>query len=164
MVINNDFVELLASERMSRKDASSSQLEDQGAEHMCGYRGLWSAVITQALMDAGSNSKKPEMKSAKAKAISWLNGDSEDFTEVCIMAGFEPDYVRKKAREAIANGCKWREEFNPFLRDSREEALQAKAAYKKDLFKKKSGIKERIKNLEYKNMDDFLTIKMLAAS
>lgn len=162
MVMNNDFLELLASERMSRKDATSSQLEDQCAEHLCGYRGLWSAVITQALMDAGSNSKKPEMKSIKAKAISWLIGDSEDFEEVCIMAGFEPEYVHKKAREAIANGCKWREETNPFLKQGREDAMQAKAEYKKELLKKKSGIKERIENLEYKKMDNFLTTKILA--
>jgi hypothetical protein len=103
------------------------------------------------------------MRSIKAKAISWLNGDSEDFEEVCIMAGFEPEYVRKKAREAIANGCKWREETNPFLKQNREDALQAKTDYKEDLLKKKSGIRERIQNLEYKNMDNFLTTKILAA-
>ncbi len=73
---------------------------------------LWRAVITQALMDAGSNSKKMEMRKAKAEAISWLSGSCDDFETVCSYAHLNPDYVKTKAKYAIARGCVWRE-LNP---------------------------------------------------
>lgn len=73
-----------------------------------GEEALWSAVITQALMDAGSKSRKPEAVQEKAKAIRWLLGDSEDFHTVCQNAGLDPAYVREKAKAAIARGCVWR--------------------------------------------------------
>lgn len=71
-------------------------------------RALWSAVITQALMDAGSASKKPEAQHEKAKAIRWLLGNSEDFITVCQNADLDPHYVREKAKAAIDRGCIWR--------------------------------------------------------
>ncbi len=77
-----------------------------------GEKALWTAVITQALMDAGSNSSKRDMRLIKAQAISWLTGMSEDFIEVCMMAQLHPAYVRDRALKAIKNGCQWRE-YNP---------------------------------------------------
>lgn len=73
-----------------------------------GEMALWSAVITQALMDAGSESKKPEAKKEKAKAIRWLLGSSVDFQIVCLNAGLDPSYVQQKALEAIGRNCSWR--------------------------------------------------------
>lgn len=73
-----------------------------------GEMALWSAVITQALMDAGSESKKPEAKKEKAKAIRWLLGNSVDFQIVCLNAGLDPCYVQQKALEAIGRNCSWR--------------------------------------------------------
>ncbi len=85
-----------------------SEVCDGGAA--LGERALWRAVITQALMDAGSESKKPEMKFERAQAISWLSGLSPDFSATCLMAGFDPLYIRQKAKEAIARGCAWRKD------------------------------------------------------
>jgi len=73
-----------------------------------GEKALWRAVITQALMDAGSLSSKREMKYHKAQAISWLSGTSPDFKQVCEMADMDYEYVREKAKQAIARGCSWR--------------------------------------------------------
>jgi hypothetical protein len=70
--------------------------------------GLWRAVITQALMDASSESRKSESKQARDVALKWLLGDSLDFEIVCDNAGFDPDYVRSRAREALHRGCEWR--------------------------------------------------------
>ncbi len=71
-------------------------------------RALWRAVITQALMDAGSCSNKKGAASLRGRAIAWLAGTSKDFYSVCSLAELDPDYVRKKAKQAIRNGCKWR--------------------------------------------------------
>ncbi len=137
----NESIELLSSSKISNKELQNSFLPEQDGEHPCGYRALWRAVITQALMDAGSNSKKLEFKQEKARAISWLNSDSEDFNEVCMMAGLEPSYVKRKASEAIKNGCKWKLERNPFKSETREK-IERKIVY----------------------MEDLLTTKMLLAS
>lgn len=71
---------------------------------------LWRAVITQALMDAGSNSSKKEMLYAQSQAVSWLSANSEDFNTVCLMADMDPVEVRKKSQAAIKRGCVWRKE------------------------------------------------------
>jgi hypothetical protein len=75
-----------------------------------GETALWSAVITQALMDALTRSRNPEALYSKHTAIAWLTGNSKDFIMVCLCAGFEPDYVRKKAKRAIASPQRWRAE------------------------------------------------------
>lgn len=74
-----------------------------------GEMALWKAVITQALMDAGSESTKAEAVQEKKKAIRWLLGHSDDFITVCLNAGLEPGYVRQKALAALERGCVWRE-------------------------------------------------------
>lgn len=71
---------------------------------------MWAAVITQALMDAASNSAKPEARAHKEEARRWLLGGSEDFATVCDYAGYDPGYVRRRAREALARNCRWRAE------------------------------------------------------
>lgn len=106
----NDTI-LISSERISKKEVE--QLEDKDSEKLNeikNYQSLWRAVITQALMDAGNNCKKPEYKKIKAEAISWLSGYSDGFEQVCIMADLPADYVKQKAKEAIKRGCKWRNE------------------------------------------------------
>lgn len=73
-----------------------------------GEIALWNAVITQALMDVSSKSKKSDARQAKYDAICWLTSMEADFHNICIMAGFDPDYVATKVRAAIQNDCKWR--------------------------------------------------------
>lgn len=75
-----------------------------------GEIALWRAVITQALMDAGSESRKSEHKYEKAQAIAWLNSRNKDYYFVCEMADMDPEYVREQSIKAIKNGCKWRNE------------------------------------------------------
>ena len=89
--------------------------------------GLWRAVITQALMDAASNSRKSEAKRIRHDALEWLLSNTEDFTIVCDNAGLDPDYVRSRARIALARNCQWRLPAGQGWRTrAREEAARAK--------------------------------------
>lgn len=87
---------------------NSSAFHNEPFNPVKGEMALWTAVITQALMDAGSESRKPEAQHEKARAIRWLLGNSEDFITVCQNAGLSPQYVRSKAKSAIERGCAWR--------------------------------------------------------
>ena len=130
----------LTSNKMTIKETHSSFLPSQDSELHCEHTALWKAVITQALMDAGSNSKKPAMKKAKAQAISWLNGNSDDFAEVCIMAGLDPQNVKEKAKEAIKRGCKWRVEPGLGKKSQQNKKTNIKANQAKDFeFEDESG-------------------------
>jgi hypothetical protein len=66
-------------------------------------RNFFIAIIVQALLDTRSNSKKYDDILAKQQAIRWLAGRSRDFSQICFLAGFSPEYVARKAKEAIAN-------------------------------------------------------------
>ncbi len=96
--------------------------EDAATLH-CPEQALWRAVITQALMDASSQCKKSSSQRAREEAIIWLQGNTADFREVCENAGFEPDYIRKQAAEALKRGCVWR-------KDSKESYSDPKKARK----------------------------------
>jgi len=61
------------------------------------YRRLWQAVLCRAIKDAIGT---PGLVQHKAR--SWLTRDSAHFKEVCLFAGYEPDYVFQKAK-AIEN-------------------------------------------------------------
>lgn len=69
---------------------------------------LWRAVITQALMDAASQSRKTDAQRSRHDALNWLLSNDSDLETVCDNAGLDPDYVRTKARAALARGCQWR--------------------------------------------------------
>lgn len=98
-------------------------------QHARGERALWRAVITQALMDAASNSRKAEARYHKHEALHWLSGRSEDFATVCQNAGLEPDYVRRMARRALASGCKWRAEAGAGLHPPRKRRMAREREY-----------------------------------
>lgn len=70
--------------------------------------GLWRAVITQALMDAASQSRKSDARRSRTDALTWLLSNDSDFETVCDNAGLDPDYVRTRARVALTRGCQWR--------------------------------------------------------
>lgn len=91
------------------RNSAGSDHSDSDFNPVSGEMALWKAVITQALMDAGSESKKPEAQHAKTKAIRWLLGFSDDFITVCLNAGKNPERVRDDAKAAIARGCVWRQ-------------------------------------------------------
>jgi hypothetical protein len=71
-------------------------------------RSMWVAVITQAMMDALTRSRKPEEQFSKFEAIRWLTGNSADFKTVCMLAGMEPGYVRSRAKKALISETSWR--------------------------------------------------------
>lgn len=73
-----------------------------------GEQALWRAVITQALMDAASKSKKMELKYEESQALCWLTTNGEDFRTVCENAGFDPFYIRRQSIEALKRDCQWR--------------------------------------------------------
>lgn len=89
-----------------------------------GEMALWQAVITQALMDARGESKKTEAEHDKRLARIWLKGVGDDFADVCLYAGLTPEYVKLRAREALARGCRWRAEAgNGKARPGRKKPL-----------------------------------------
>lgn len=75
-----------------------------------GETALWVAVITQAMMDALSRARNSEAQYEKHEAIHWLTSNSRDFTTVCLFAGMDPDYVRRKAKRTLAAPIPWRAE------------------------------------------------------
>lgn len=84
---------------------STSPLDEDyspGAEQTPPERSLWRSVISQALSDATTNSRKADMRYYRQKAIEWLLGSDDDFIMVCNLAELEPEYVRQKALAAIA--------------------------------------------------------------
>ena len=106
---NFETYELLSSTKINLSDLGGIFLSGDSEPEISPEVAMWRGVITQALMDAGSNSKKPEYRRIKAEAISWLSGISDDFYEVCRNADLCPIYVKKKAKEAISRGCVWRQ-------------------------------------------------------
>lgn len=76
--------------------------------YVTGEQALWRAVITQALMDAGSTSTRLEAKVARAQAIAWFTRRNRDLQTVCSLAGLDVEYVLGKAKEALKRRCEWR--------------------------------------------------------
>ena len=83
-----------------------------------GEQALWRAVITQALMDASSKSKKMELKYEKSQSLCWLTSNSNDYRMVCDYAGFDPTYIREQSIEALKRDCQWRASCNPSKQNS----------------------------------------------
>ena len=60
---------------------------------------LWVSVLSKAAHDAIYTSDWLEAR----KAIAWFKSNSEDFQEVCRLAGFNPAYVSWKMIKPITN-------------------------------------------------------------
>lgn len=84
-----------------------------------GEQALWRAVITQALMDAGSQSTKREAKFHRAQSIAWFSKNNPNFQLVCALAGLDPNYVFERAHKAIRQECKWRKAPNEGQKNKR---------------------------------------------
>jgi hypothetical protein len=80
------------------------------AREINAFKSLWMSVITQALMDASSHSKKMFARKQKIEALKWLldEKNNEDFKRVCGLADLDHQEVLLKVKKALANGCKWR--------------------------------------------------------
>lgn len=71
-------------------------------------QSMWIGVIMQAMMDALNLARDSESLYNKTEAIHWLTGNSRDFVDVCLYAGLDPDYVRRKAKKAMLSPVAWR--------------------------------------------------------
>ena len=96
-----------AAPRRRRKPTIFDWLEES-YNHAQGEMSLWIGVVTQAMIDALGKSRDPEVLYHKHEAIHWLSEGSKDFIMVCQCAGFDPDYVRRKAKRALACPMPWR--------------------------------------------------------
>lgn len=54
------------------------------------WQNIWRAVVLQALFDIHLKPRTRKMRSARNKALGWINIDNEDFKEVCHLAGVDP--------------------------------------------------------------------------
>ena len=81
---------------------------DEPYSQVKGETALWTAVITQAMMDALQRTTSAEARFCKDEAIRWLTSNSKDFIEVCHYANLNPDYVRCKAKKALVSPVAWR--------------------------------------------------------
>ena len=93
--------------KRKRKETGVQWLDD-AHNPTRGESSLWIAVITQAMMDALSQSRGSEAMYHKNEATIWLTENRKDFIDVCLLAGLCPDYVRRKAKKAIASPKNWR--------------------------------------------------------
>lgn len=68
-------------------------------------RALWCAVLRQAVIDATqmpSATAPKRVHAEKRQARAWLTKNSEDFRDVCHLAGMDPEAVREHAVRVIA--------------------------------------------------------------
>lgn len=71
-----------------------------------GEIALWRAVIAQAMLDAEKyltttrNQASPGILESD-QARNWLTGYSRDFHLVCIYAGIDPSYLKKRVKEVL---------------------------------------------------------------
>ena len=64
------------------------------------WERLWFGVLMQQFKDAeGLENTRPEIRNDAKRAINWLYKDSEDFDDVCILAGFDPSYTKLRVRQ-----------------------------------------------------------------
>lgn len=75
-------------------------------EEITAERSLWCSVIYNALQEATGiiRDAKSSHDAVRAEATKWLTENDPDFRTVCIMAGLEPDAVRKGAIGIIQSG------------------------------------------------------------
>jgi len=63
---------------------------------------LWKAVLCQMLYDALSDFENKAMsKNEKDAAERWFIYKTKDFVDVCIYAGFDPDYIHNKVNKLL---------------------------------------------------------------
>lgn len=106
---------------------------DQPTSYARGEQALWTAVITQALMDAASRSAKHDAKREKSRAEDWLGTFDDDFQDVCDLAGLDPDYVITRATRALSSGCQWRLPAGEGWRSKAKRPSANKTLHKKTL-------------------------------
>jgi hypothetical protein len=63
------------------------------------WEKLWVSVLVQQFKDAeGLANTRAEIRNDAKRAINWLYNDSEDFDDVCILAGFDPSFTKLRVQ------------------------------------------------------------------
>jgi hypothetical protein len=63
------------------------------------WEKLWLGVLLQQFKDAhGLENSRAEIRNDAKRAINWLWRDSEDFDDVCILAGFDPSFTKLRVQ------------------------------------------------------------------
>ena len=62
---------------------------------------IWQAVIIQAFIDLCYKGQSKNRLLHKNNAKAWFFSNSRDFFDVCVMAGYNPAIVRRKAKDII---------------------------------------------------------------
>ena len=63
------------------------------------WEKLWLGVLMQQFKDAeGLENTRPEIRNNAKRAINWLYNDSQDFDDVCVLAGFDPSYTKLRVQ------------------------------------------------------------------
>lgn len=84
--------------------ASGMLFAEQAADPRMPECSLWRSVILQALADACAHSLSPGAVLERQRARAWFFETNDGFTQVCQLAGMNPEFVRRKAREAVESG------------------------------------------------------------
>lgn len=129
---------------MAKETIPSEQFRNITAKlHMHSEQALWRAVITQALMDAASQSSKPADRLHKQEAVKWLTSVDEHFRTVCDYAGFDPHYIARMVEAALARRCRWRVEHVHDRANPHSVYTKARAKRRSRLLRMQSAEKKR---------------------
>ena len=60
---------------------------------------LLKAIILQAIIDSTNIATSNNARKGEVNAKAWIYGGSEEFNNICALVNYEPDYVRKIARD-----------------------------------------------------------------
>lgn len=82
-------------------------IEDQSEKH-CPFRAVWRAVITQAIIDITSGSRKTADIVERNLTESWFSKQCPDFMTVCTLADLDPSYVLERVKIARQYPKKWK--------------------------------------------------------
>jgi hypothetical protein len=98
-IFSSDLSKFLHNPNPSNKEQNIKSKNDDN--FLLFNRALWRAVILQAIIDIINESSRTESKVAKIEAKKWVFIDNEDFDNVCLMAGYKKDYIRKKIMDIM---------------------------------------------------------------
>ena len=115
--------------------------------HICNEQKLWRHVILNAFEDTRIMSGDRKSSLNKCDAHFWI-ASSEDFTQICWWAGWEPDDVRYRYYKALKKGdikfkrrhLLWHEYNKLFQRLKKEEDINLRRELRRNLENKRKQI------------------------
>lgn len=110
-------------------------------------RALWMSVAMQALIDARSNSNKPEMRSIRKSARTWIQPAGEelsDFELVCDLAGIESEVAQKRFLEIVEGS-----EIGVDFRCLRKESAHNKGQEQRSKYMQRARSTSKERNHKY---------------